>query len=284
MVLPSHSSAFQTQFGFASPPDADVRAVRLQSLWRWPSLIAQVITIPAFYMQLLGGPQAHWALSIYLAAAVLQGLALVHVARATRHAMTHVRRNGLVVVLIVGLLMCTVLPPGDDAHGALALRLAVALLTLVYMVWLMRRSFARGSVPHLLMLAVGVLVLCGAGFWWLEPRAVSLEDGMWLAFTTAATVGYGDIVPTTSASKIFSVFVVLLGFGVLSLVTAAIAASWVESDERRIEREILHDMHQQLRTVRHDVALLREALQEREPHRHRTDGAGPGPPRADEQD
>ena len=133
------------------------------------------------------------------------------------------------------------------------------------MVWLMRRSFARGSVPHLLMLAAATLVLCGVGFWWLEPRALSLEDGMWLAFTTAATVGYGDIVPTTSASKIFSVFVVLLGFGVLSLVTAAIAASWVETDERRIEREILHDLHKQLRSVRSEMALLRAALDVHEP-------------------
>jgi voltage-gated potassium channel len=266
MTSQLHRAVPPPRFGFAGPSADEPRAARLQSLWRWPNLAALLLTIPAFYMEEFGGRQADWAAWIYLAAAIVQSMALAHVAHHTHSAATHLRRNGLVLLLIAGLLLCTVLPPAADRHGVLALRLAVAFLSLAHMVWLMRGYFARGSVPHLLVVAVLVLLLCGVGFWWLEPRAATLEDGLWLAFTTAATVGYGDIVPTTLASKIFSVFVVLLGFGVLSLVTASIAAGWIESEERRIEREILHDLHQQLRAVRHDVAALREALQ-REPVR-----------------
>jgi voltage-gated potassium channel len=98
------------------------------------------------------------------------------------------------------------------------------------------------------------------GFWWLEPTTPTLADGLWLAFTTAATVGYGDLVPTTPASKIFSVFVVLLGLGVLTLVTAAIATSWVETEERIIEREILHDMRREMATLHNELGLVREEL------------------------
>jgi len=54
------------------------------------------------------------------------------------------------------------------------------------------------------------------------------------------------------------VVVVLLGFAVLSLVTAAIAATFVESREREIEREILRDLHQQIGALRAEVAALRE--------------------------
>jgi voltage-gated potassium channel len=88
---------------------------------------------------------------------------------------------------------------------------------------------------------------------------LSFGDGLWLAFTTAATVGYGDIVPSTPAAKIFAVFVVLLGFAVLSLVTASIAALWVQTEERRIERELLHELHRELRAVRRDIATLQAA-------------------------
>jgi voltage-gated potassium channel len=109
-----------------------------------------------------------------------------------------------------------------------------------------------------------VLGFCGVGFWALEPRVHSLGDGMWLAFTTAATVGYGDIVPSTPASKIFSVFVVLLGYAVLSLVTAAIAAFWVESSEREMEADILRAMHAELRELRDEVAALRDARARRD--------------------
>jgi voltage-gated potassium channel len=62
-------------------------------------------------------------------------------------------------------------------------------------------------------LAWVILLLGGVGFWWLDPHVKTLSDGLWLAFTTAATVGYGDLVPSTHASRAFSVLVVLLGPG-----------------------------------------------------------------------
>ena len=111
------------------------------------------------------------------------------------------------------------------------------------------------------LIAAAVLLLgCGFVYWRIEPHAATLADGLWLAFVTASTVGFGDVVPSTPASRLFSVVVVLLGFAVLSLVTAAIAAALVGTQERRIEREILHDMHQQLRRVHEELASLRKEL------------------------
>ena len=109
-----------------------------------------------------------------------------------------------------------------------------------------------------LLVAFALLVGCGLVYWWIEPRVATLADGMWLAFVTASTVGYGDVAPSTPASRLFSVVVVLLGFAVLSLVTAAIAAALVGSQERSIEREILHDLHREIAAVRADLAALRE--------------------------
>lgn len=120
-----------------------------------------------------------------------------------------------------------------------------------------RIHLIRRGLLYSLGLCLLILLIGGIGFWWLEPGIHTLQDGLWLAFTTAATVGYGDVVPTTSASKIFSVFVVLLGFGVLTLVTASIATKWVETEERLIEREIIHDMRHEMTQLRHELAALR---------------------------
>ena len=117
----------------------------------------------------------------------------------------------------------------------------------------------RQGLLYSLVLALLILLFGGVGFWLIDPRIESLSDGLWLAFTTAATVGYGDLSPHTPLSRIFSVFVVLLGFGVLSLVTASIAAMFVGTQERKVEREILRDMHAQLRGVRQEIAELRDA-------------------------
>ena len=156
----------------------------------------------------------------------------------------------------MALLLCAVLPQGDSPD-LLILRLGTA--ALVILRWSESSSPLswRGSLPRLLGMGVVVLGLCGLGFWWLEPKAHTFGDGLWLAFTTAATVGYGDIVPSTPAAKIFAVFVVLMGFAVLSLVTASIAALWVKGEERRIEHEVLHDLHRELRVIRDELAAMR---------------------------
>ena len=75
-------------------------------------------------------------------------------------------------------------------------------------------------------------------------------------FTTGATVGYGDLVPSTPASRIFAVFVVLLGYAVFSVVTASIVALFVGEDEKRFEKEL----HADIRSLRKEVAALRSEL------------------------
>lgn len=122
--------------------------------------------------------------------------------------------------------------------------------------WRIAWSMLRRLALQLTLAAV-LLCLFGVGFWWIEPTTPRLVDGLWLAFATASTIGYGDVVPTTLASRLLAVPVLLLGFAVLSMVTAAIAAIWVESQERRIEREILRDVHAQMRSLREEVAALR---------------------------
>jgi len=217
-------------------------------------LLTLFATIPAFYMALLSTNHG-LVVGLY----VLAGCTSLVVAWQTGGAAESGERQGLDPLdlsLGVALLLSAAMPAGE-AVQALAVRgVAAALIMLRLAEWL-RPWFWRGSLPHLLTLALGVLGLCGLGFWWLEPRVHSFGDGLWLAFTTAATVGYGDIVPSTPAAKIFAVFVVLLGFAVLSLVTAAIAAMWVQSGERRIEHEILRDLHRQLRTVHDELAAIR---------------------------
>ena len=115
------------------------------------------------------------------------------------------------------------------------------------------------GLAYSVALALSILGLGGLGFWMLDPQIHSLSDGLWLAFTTAATVGYGDIVPSTPGSRVFAVLVVLVGLAVLSLVTASVAAMFVESEERRMEHELMRELillRQDVRTLRHEVHRL----------------------------
>jgi voltage-gated potassium channel len=127
-----------------------------------------------------------------------------------------------------------------------------------------RLHIMRRGLWYSLALCLVIMLFGGAGFWLLEPRVITLQDGLWLAFTTAATVGYGDMVPHTHAGRVFAVLMVLLGLSVLSLVTASLAAIFVEREvqdeveagERQIERELMHE----IRALRAQVSALDERL------------------------
>lgn len=116
---------------------------------------------------------------------------------------------------------------------------------------------ARRGVIYSLVLCGLILGLGGIGFWMLDPRVDTFTDGLWLAFTTAATVGYGDLVPSTHASRAFSVVVVLLGLAVLSLATASLAAIFVEKDVEAEESQIEADLMKELSLLRREVRELR---------------------------
>lgn len=228
-----------------------------RSAWRKLESLALLATIPAFYLDMLSRHRIPCAI-VYLAAFIASAWTTWSEAAATGRPLAPASgraRSHLGVPLGAALLLSAILPQGDSPD-LLILRLGTAALTILR--WsesLLPRPW-RSGLPQMLGLGIGVLGLCGLGFWWLEPGAHTFGDGLWLAFTTAATVGYGDIVPSTPAAKVFAVFVVLMGFAVLSLVTASIAALWVQTEERRIEHELLHDLHRELRQVRDEVAAL----------------------------
>jgi voltage-gated potassium channel len=118
----------------------------------------------------------------------------------------------------------------------------------------------RRGLWYSLALCLVILLIGGVGFWALEPGIDTFQDGLWLAFTTAATVGYGDTVPQTLAGRSFAVMVVLLGLAVLSLVTASLAALFVERDVEADERQIEVDLLREIRALRHQVNALESQM------------------------
>jgi voltage-gated potassium channel len=79
-----------------------------------------------------------------------------------------------------------------------------------------------------------------------EPGVHSLVDGLWWAVVTLTTVGYGDIYPTTPLGRFLSLGLMLVGIGFVAVLTAAIAAHFVEEEETHDVRAEFQRIHERL--------------------------------------
>lgn len=63
----------------------------------------------------------------------------------------------------------------------------------------------------------------------------SFGAASWWAVQTVTTVGYGDVVPANTEGRLIGTVVMVVGIGFLTVITASIAAAFVENARRRIE-------------------------------------------------
>ena len=224
-------------------------------------ILALALATPAFYL-ILVGPAPLWRVLgsvLYAAMAACLALDLLRLP----HRRQPPQRHRLAVMDT--LLLCGAVAsiwPGMPPWSSLEwlLRLGFCAIVFARLVLLLVNWVEQRRLLHLLAGTGALMGMAGAGFYWLEPNVHSYADGLWLAFITAATVGYGDLVPSTAASRIFAAFIVLLGYAAFSVVTASIAALLVGEEEKRFEREL----HADIRHLRHEVAQLRDALRQQE--------------------
>ena len=77
------------------------------------------------------------------------------------------------------------------------------------------------------------ILVAAIGISWVESsaRAANIKgigDGLWWAATTITTVGYGDHYPVTTGGRIIAVALMVTGIAMLGVVTASIAAWFVD--------------------------------------------------------
>jgi voltage-gated potassium channel len=87
--------------------------------------------------------------------------------------------------------------------------------------------------------------------------------GMWWAIQTVTTVGYGDVVPGSTAGKVIAAFMMLGGLSLLAVVTGVITSGFVaqaqaqrQADREDPVMEKLEEMAGRLEAINADLARL----------------------------
>lgn len=109
-------------------------------------------------------------------------------------------------------------------------------------------KIAREELAFFLFSAFIVMYLAAIGIYQFEnvaqPEAfASVFHGFWWAVATLTTVGYGDVYPVTVGGKVFTLVILFVGLGVVSVPAGMVASALTEA--RNQEHEELERQAQQ---------------------------------------
>lgn len=113
----------------------------------------------------------------------------------------------------------------------------------------LQRLFRVSQLGAIVLAFVVIVILSGIVIHSIDPTVKSLEEGLWYSLATMATVGYGDVVPSTTEGRIFGALIIIMGTVFFSLLTAQLAAYMVGEDEMARDRELLQTLKENQKTL-----------------------------------
>ena len=106
----------------------------------------------------------------------------------------------------------------------------------------------KNKFNFLLVISVIIIVIGAVIISMLE--GISLSDALWWSFVTFTTVGYGDILLKTPLGRVFAVILMIIGIGVIGVITTTITLYIVNSGRRKKGSEykiqIIEEIKEQL--------------------------------------
>lgn len=131
------------------------------------------------------------------------------------------------------------------------------------------KAVQRRRIFPYLAAAVVLLSLASAFVITLVDRKDFPDYGIavWWAVVTLATVGYGDVVPTTTAGRVVGGVVIVLGVTFLSFLTATVTSFFVASEqeegkarELEVRKEADKDLKELLTQLETRLASIEKKL------------------------
>ena len=221
-------------------PYETTRAKRLGRWFEWPILSLALLIPFRWYFEFKGRLSPDLILIFDWVIWGLFVLEAILVGACVRDPLRYLRENWLNLFIIV-----TIFPPlwtyAPIPAGLRLVRLVVLVDVFIRMIRVIHRFLRQNNLGTTLLASSIIIVISGVLISVIDPAFNTPFEGIWWAWVTISTVGYGDYVPVSMAGRIFAIVLILLGMGLFALLTAQISAALigrVGKDIAEVEREV----------------------------------------------
>ena len=234
------------------------RAVRYGRYFEWPMIFLAFWIILEWYIEAQYDPHpmlimiTDWLIWSFF---VFETLVLLYLVDNKGH---YLKSNwGNLVIISAGVpLLWDAFP---NAGGLRALRLLVLFSLLFNMSGVAHKVLGRNHLGTTLMISFIIVIMAGTLMAVIDPNIDTPFDGIWWAWVTITTVGYGDLVPGSTAGRLFGSVLILMGIALFSMLTASFSAFFIEQEEEKLSEQEVHNS-QQLEDLRQQVQALESKI------------------------
>ena len=83
------------------------------------------------------------------------------------------------------------------------------------------------AVRMVAVVALTLAFLAGVVEWLVDPAMGNFRDSLWWAIVTVTTVGYGDVVPTSTAGRLVGSVLMIAGVSAIPITTSLVVSVFV---------------------------------------------------------
>ncbi|OUS15354.1 hypothetical protein A9Q88_12460 [Gammaproteobacteria bacterium 50_400_T64] len=170
----------------------------------------------------------------------------------------YLRGNWLnLIIIVTGIPMLL----GWPTHlGALRLlRLIIVFALLMHIGGRVKKMLSRNELAATGFASLIVIVMAGILMSALEPNINGPLEGIWWAWVTITTVGYGDVVPETHTGRAFASIIIFLGLGLFAALTASFTSYFINQKEEQIISSE-EGVHKRLSAIERHLSKLEEKI------------------------
>lgn len=233
------------------------RARRMAKMLEWPMMMMAIWIILEWYMESAYGPIFSTRITDWLIWLFFLGETLILMALVKRKTQ-YLKGNwvNLLIILFGCPLVWEIFP---HAAGLRALRLIVMLTLFIHMSASVKNILARHHLGSTLIASFFIIIMAGTIMSVIDPNVETPFDGIWWAWVTVTTVGYGDIVPASTVGRLFGSFLILMGIGLFTMLTASFATFFMAEDEKEMRQKEEENI-QKLSEIENRLIMLENKL------------------------